>query len=370
MKRRFVYGFTLVELLVVIAIIGVLVALLLPAVQAAREAARRGQCANNMTQISLALHNYEMAHGCYPPGTIDATGPIVNAATGYHHNWLVQILPYIEEQNAWNSLDKKLSVYHPKNKPVVDAMPRWLLCPSCGAGFGNFIPCYAACHHEKEKQIDAKDHGVFFLNSFVRYDDITDGSSHTIFVGEKLPDAWDLHWLSGTRTSLRNTGTPIGWLTYGAGLPRPGGPTMPPQMQTIPNLEDDSDDPAAATVGITGGAPSRELAAIASALDPASVAPGKLGASTAPDDAAAAAVSAASAGDVPSSNGSSASPTSKKLAVLPGNPAFVGGFASEHPNVAIFAMGDGSIKALTRGMSGKVLQAFAHKSDGKLDTNW
>ena len=107
MKRRFVYGFTLVELLVVIAIIGVLVALLLPAVQAAREAARRANVRTISSQISLALHNYEMAHGCYPPGTIDATGPIVNTAVGYHHNWLVQMLPYIEEQNAWNSLDKK-----------------------------------------------------------------------------------------------------------------------------------------------------------------------------------------------------------------------------------------------------------------------
>jgi hypothetical protein len=59
----------------------------------------------------------------------------------------------------------------------------------------------------------------------------------------------------------------------------------------------------------------------------------------------------------------------KKLAVLPGNPAFVGGFGSEHPNVAIFAMGDGSVKSLTRGMSGKVLQAMAHRRDGKLDAN-
>src|SRR5205823_4123882 len=115
---------------------------------------------------------------------IDATGPIVNSPVGYHHNWLVQILPYIEEQNAYNALDKKVSVYHARNKPVADAMPRWLTCPSSGAWRGN-IPGYAACHHDKEKQIDAKDNGVFFLNSVVRYDDISDGSSHTIFIGEK-----------------------------------------------------------------------------------------------------------------------------------------------------------------------------------------
>ena len=163
----------------VIAIIGVLVALLLPAVQSCREAARRCSCANNLGQLILAVQNYDMAHGMYPMGTINPTGPIANGPPGYHHNWLVQILPYIEEQNAYNSLDKKLSVYHPKNKPVVDAMPRWLVCPSCSAAQGAFVPCYAACHHEKEKQIDAKDHGVFYLNSFVRYDDITDGSSNT-----------------------------------------------------------------------------------------------------------------------------------------------------------------------------------------------
>src|ERR1044071_4219572 len=71
-------AFTLVELLVVIAIIGVLVALLLPGVQAAREAARRSMCCGHLNQLILAVHNYEMAHGCYPPGTLDATGPISN----------------------------------------------------------------------------------------------------------------------------------------------------------------------------------------------------------------------------------------------------------------------------------------------------
>src|SRR5688572_33061782 len=106
MKRHFAYGFTLVELLVVIAIIGVLVALLLPAVQAAREAARRSSCMNNLSQLNLAIHQYEMAHGAYPPGTVAAAGPISNTATGYHHSWTVQILPYIEQQNAYNALDK------------------------------------------------------------------------------------------------------------------------------------------------------------------------------------------------------------------------------------------------------------------------
>src|SRR3954469_2860277 len=85
-------GFTLVELLVVIAIIGVLVALLLPAVQAAREAARRGQCSNNLKQIGLALHNYETAIGTFPPGRLNTY------VKGNGHCWgaYSQLMPYLE----------------------------------------------------------------------------------------------------------------------------------------------------------------------------------------------------------------------------------------------------------------------------------
>src|SRR6478752_4085187 len=98
-------GFTLIELLVVIAIIAVLIALLLPAVQSAREAARRAQCVNNLMQLSIALQNYESSHEVFPPGVVDTAGPIPNLAKGYQFGWIVQILPFVEQGNAFRKLD-------------------------------------------------------------------------------------------------------------------------------------------------------------------------------------------------------------------------------------------------------------------------
>jgi prepilin-type N-terminal cleavage/methylation domain-containing protein len=298
-------AFTLVELLVVIAIIGVLVALLLPAVQAAREAARRSMCASHISQLIIAVHNYEMAHGVYPPGTIDAKGPISSVPLGYHHNWIVQILPYIEEQNAWNALDKTVGVYVPKNAAVVASSPRLVTCPSgltpSTVGYSD----YAGCHHDQEKPIDAKDNGVFFLNSRVRYDDVTDGSSHTVFLAEKLTDGADLHWLSGTRATLRNMGSLINAMTYGSGLSRPRQDwSEPPESELEPGLE-------GAVPGVIGG--------VAAAPGPG-----------------------------------------------PGNPLFVGGFGSNHPNITLAAMGDGALRSLSRNTAATVLQQLGHRSDGQL----
>ena len=118
MKYKRTSAFTLVELLVVIAIIGILVALLLPAVQAAREAARRMSCVNNLTQLALATQNYEMAFRVYPPGTINPTGPIEDKPEGYHHNWLSQLLPYMEETSVFRHIDFSVGVYDEKNLPV------------------------------------------------------------------------------------------------------------------------------------------------------------------------------------------------------------------------------------------------------------
>ncbi len=204
-------GFTLVELLVVIAIIGILVALLLPAVQAAREAARRLQCSNNLSQMALAVQNYEGAFRVYPPGTVDETGPIASVAQGYHHNWVSQILPYIEQTVTYRHIDFDAGVYDDKNAEVRRVNISVLHCPSDysedrNIGHSN----YAGCHHDVESPIDVSNHGIFFLNSAIRYSEILDGTTNTLFLGEKvLADKKDLGWMSGTRATLRNTGEPI-----------------------------------------------------------------------------------------------------------------------------------------------------------------
>jgi len=305
-------AFTLVELLVVIAIIGVLVALLLPAVQAAREAARRISCANNLSQLIIAVHNYEMPHGVYPPGTIDAKGPIVNAKLGYHHNWIVQILPFIEQESVWRAIDTNQSVYHVKNKTVAAISLTALRCPSNSAPRSGPI-CYAGVHHDQEKPIDAKDNGTFFLNSVVPYDDVDDGASNTLFIGEKLPDAWDLGWMSGTRATLRNTGTLVNALNYRKGLPRPS-QLFDTSIEDFPSEE----------------SPESPVEEPPVPFDPPP-------------------------GFVPAPGG-----------VLPGSPLYVGGFGSEHPGGAMFAVGDGSVRFISETISPTTYANLGNRHDGKL----
>ncbi len=200
-------GFTLVELLVVIAITGMLVAMLLPAVQACREAARRTVCRNNLAQLSLALHNYEMAWSVLPAGTLDAQGPIHTRPVGYHLNWIASILPYVEEGVAYRSLDFSVGAYHKNNAKVSAHSVPVLSCPT-DAGSGVYSN-YAGCHHDAEAPIDVTNNGSFLLNTYLRDEDFIDGRTYTLFVGEKLKTQNDLGWLSGTRATLRNTGTAI-----------------------------------------------------------------------------------------------------------------------------------------------------------------
>ncbi|MGE3315379.1 MAG: DUF1559 domain-containing protein [Planctomycetaceae bacterium] len=209
-RRR---AFTLIELLVVIAIIAVLIALLLPAVQAAREAARRTQCKNNLMQIGLAIHNYEMAFEVLPPGTVNTSGPVDHVARGYHVSWTVQLLPFLEQQGAFNLFDFSAGVYDARNGQVRRLTIATYLCPSVPAEPRNEnnegIATYAACHNDVDAPIDTKNTGAFYLNSNTRYRELTDGSTTTIFLGEKLPTNDEFGWFSGTRDTLRNTGHPL-----------------------------------------------------------------------------------------------------------------------------------------------------------------
>jgi prepilin-type N-terminal cleavage/methylation domain-containing protein/prepilin-type processing-associated H-X9-DG protein len=148
-------GFTLVELLVVIAIIGVLVALLLPAVQAAREAARRMQCGNNLKQIGLALHNHENVYNYMPPWAFDFTtnpnpqNPLGNQRQG--HAPLGMILPYIEQQNVMAGLRVDRSVNDPLNWPpnygtatVATTTVKSYVCPSTPKRVIDYSPWFAS----------------------------------------------------------------------------------------------------------------------------------------------------------------------------------------------------------------------------------
>lgn len=203
-------AFTLVELLVVIAIIGVLVALLLPAVQAAREAARRCSCLNNISQLALAVHNYEFSTEHLPSGTISPEGPIRSEPEGQHVSWLVQILPYVEQHNAYRLFDQSAGAYARANSDVRALTIDLFICPSYPGAAKNedstaARTTYAGCHNDQESPIDDDNTGLLFLNSKLRYTDILDGSSQTILIGEYRADEDELGWVSGTRATLRNT---------------------------------------------------------------------------------------------------------------------------------------------------------------------
>ncbi|MBI5760397.1 MAG: DUF1559 domain-containing protein [Planctomycetales bacterium] len=218
-------AFTLVELLIVIAIIAILISLLLPGVQQAREAARRMQCKNNITQIVLALQNYQAAFNVLPPGSVNLTGPIKHEQKGYHVSWFVQILPHIDQQNCHTRFDFEFGVYDRRNATAVASNLPLLMCPSTARGPGSN---YAGNHHDREAPIDVDNNGVLFLNSSIRLDDVTDGITHTAYVGEITSSTFG--WASGTASTLRN-GSLHSWsadaLTY---LNLPGSQAPVPRL--------------------------------------------------------------------------------------------------------------------------------------------
>ena len=203
-------GFTLIELLVVIAIIAVLIGLLLPAVQAAREAARRVQCVNNLKQMGLALHNYHDTLGAFPAGYY-ASAQFVDGATDTSRGWGwgAMIQPMMEQGTLYNAANFSLNLESTANATVVATGLSAFLCPSDPAPTSAFAvsdasgnplammaaSSYAACAGGDESDVvtgvnnDGLGRGLFYRNSRTRLADLTDGTSSTIAVGER---AWSI----------------------------------------------------------------------------------------------------------------------------------------------------------------------------------
>jgi prepilin-type N-terminal cleavage/methylation domain-containing protein/prepilin-type processing-associated H-X9-DG protein len=187
-------AFTLIELLVVIAIIGVLIALLLPAVQSAREAARRMQCTNNLKQIGLALHNYHDTRGAFPPNRYTFNG-------NYSFSALSQLLPHMEQNQLYSALNFSLMRTDPGNATGRAVGVNSFLCPSDGGQ--NLPPGMAATNYKANEGANimhlygAADptgsnaslpppDGPFFANVSYRLADILDGTSNTCAFSEML----------------------------------------------------------------------------------------------------------------------------------------------------------------------------------------
>jgi prepilin-type N-terminal cleavage/methylation domain-containing protein/prepilin-type processing-associated H-X9-DG protein len=244
-RRR---GFTLIELLVVVAIIGVLIALLLPAVQKVREAANRARCSNNLRQIAIAVLNYESNHGCFP---VQHPHYQENGSDGTGLGWMVSILPYVEQGplhatlNWSGPVSSGQGMIRTQNRPALQTPLTIYLCPSdsksrdklftdvwlipnipfatnnyagvigpINYGNGSLFGGVPDCHNFN---IYGKPEcpGTFWRHSYmspVQLKSFTDGTSSTTIIGEVVPEYDSFTYWALSNGSNKSTGPPLNWV--------------------------------------------------------------------------------------------------------------------------------------------------------------
>ena len=249
MRQSRTRAFTLVELLVVIAIIGILVALLLPAVQAARGAARRMECSNNLKNIALALANYETSAKNFPPGRMSCdgwTGDVCSGLRGLQRpgtSGFVMILPQLEQQNLYDKFGFELGAVFPAQPNntsdgtttgwrtadvdlAIQTRPDVFVCPSDSSKekFGttqDATGSYALCQGSNgptfgidQVKVKHYNNGMFNYRTVIAQSEVRDGMSNTIFVGETIENHTNEsqnRWMIGSRhlSAMRSTDNPL-----------------------------------------------------------------------------------------------------------------------------------------------------------------
>ncbi|HEV3166823.1 MAG TPA: DUF1559 domain-containing protein [Isosphaeraceae bacterium] len=206
-------GFTLIELLVVITIIAVLIGLLLPAVQNAREGARRAQCSNNLKQMGVALHNYHGSVDVFPPGYVST---VKNLGDDYPElgpgwGWAAMTLGQLEQRSLYNAINFSMQITDPASATARQSVLSVYLCPSSSGNgpvslrsgergpvvISDVAPSqYLASAGQGEiEDVPGSNNGVFYRNSRVCLRDITDGTGQTLFLGERSRNLCDATWV-------------------------------------------------------------------------------------------------------------------------------------------------------------------------------
>ena len=242
-RRR---GFTLVELLVVIAIMGLLIGLLLPAVQKIRDAANLLSCKNNLKQIGLAMQNYHDTIGSFPVGYYDPT-PWPQLDNGPGWGWGALLLPFLEQENLYRQINFKLDVGDPANATIRTTYLKFFICPSNPSpettftvtdggsntwelAFGSYVACNG---NDGVDDFTTPPHTGPFIRSIkgFRAADIPDGLSSTMFVGDRTSRLSYSTWVGGPTGALNpfllapgNFGAEVTLLMCHAG---PTGPNTP-----------------------------------------------------------------------------------------------------------------------------------------------